>query len=95
MNIRWICFFFIKDLKEQKFKAGVLMIFAFDKSMHVVPMSSKQAGDVASGMIECSNKMGKKPDIVYTDDEGALNKEAIQKYLKDENRKAFNGQITY
>ena len=29
--------------------------------------------------------MGKKPEIIYTGDEGALNKEAIQKYLKDEN----------
>ena len=36
-------------------------------------------------MIECLNKMGKKPEIIYTDDEGAMNKEAIQKYLKDEN----------
>ena len=31
--------------------------------------------------------MGKNPDIIYTDDEGALNKEATQKYLKDENIK--------
>ena len=36
-------------------------------------------------MIECLNKMGKKPEIIYTDDEWAMNKEAIQKYLKDEN----------
>ena len=77
--------FFINDLKEQKFKVGVLMIDVFDKFMHVVPINSKQEGDVASGMIECLNKMGKKPEITYTDDEGALNKEAMQKYLKDEN----------
>ena len=57
----------------------------FDKFMYVVPIKSKQEGDVASGMIECLNKMGKKPEIIYADDEGALNKEAIQKYLKDEN----------
>ena len=61
------------------------MTNVFDKSMHVVQIKSKQAGDVASGMIECLNNMGKKPDIIYTDDEGALKKEAIQKYLKDEN----------
>ena len=77
--------FFINDLKEQKFKVGVLMIDVFDKFMHVVPIKSKQEGDLASGMFECLNKMGKKPVIIYTDDEGALNKEAIQKYLKDEN----------
>ena len=62
MSIRW---FFVNDLKEQKFKVGVLMIDVFDKFMHVVPIKSKQEGDVASGMIECLNKMGKKPDIIY------------------------------
>ena len=61
------------------------MVHVVDKFMYVVPIKSKQEGDVASGMIECLNKMGKKPEIIYTDDEGALNKEAIQKYLKDEN----------
>ena len=50
-----------------------------------MPIKSKQEGDVASGMIESLNKMGKKPEIISTDDEGALNKEAIQQYLKDEN----------
>ena len=61
------------------------MIDVFDKFMYVVPIKSKQEGDVASGMIECLTKMGKKPEMIYTDDEGALNKEAIQNYLKDEN----------
>ena len=50
---------FISDLKEQKFKVGVLMIHVFDKFMHVVPIKSKQEGDVASGMIECLHKMEK------------------------------------
>ena len=78
---------FINDLDEQKLRVGVLMIDVFDKFMYVVPIKSKQEGDVASGMIECLNKMAKKPEITHTADEGALNKEAIQKYLKDENIK--------
>ena len=53
--------------------------------MYVAPIKGKKEEDLASGMIECLNKMGKKPEIIYTDDEGAMNKEAIQKYLKDEN----------
>ena len=61
------------------------MIDVFDKFMHVVPLKSKQEGDLACGMIECLNKIGKKPSILYADDEGVLNKEAIHKYLKDEN----------
>ena len=32
-------------------------------------IKSKQEGDVASGMIECLNKTGKKPQWIYTDDE--------------------------
>ena len=76
--------FFINELKEQKFKVGVLMVDVFDKFMRVVAINSKQEGDVASGMIECLNKMGEKPDIFYTDDETALSTDAIQKYLKDE-----------
>ena len=53
-------------------KVGMLMIDVVDKFMHVVPIHSKQGRDVASGMIESLHKMGKKPEIIYTDDEGAL-----------------------
>ena len=77
--------FFINDMDEQKFRVGMLMIDVFDKFMCVVPIKGKKEEDLASGMIECLNKMGKKPEMIYTDDEGAMNKEAIQKYLKDEN----------
>ena len=61
------------------------MIDIFDKFMHVVAIQGKKEADLASGMIECLNKMGKKPKMIYTDDEGAMNKEAIQKYLQEQN----------
>ena len=77
--------FFINDLEDQKFRVGMLMIDIFDKFMHVVAIKGKKEEDLASGMIECSHKMGKKPKIIYTDDEGAMNKEAIQKYLQEQN----------
>ena len=83
MSIKWI--FFINDLEDQKFRVGMLMIDIFDKFMHVVAIKGKKEEDLASGMIECLNKMGKKPKIIYTDDEGAMNKEAIQKYLQEQN----------
>ena len=76
--------FFINDLEDQKFKVGMIMIDVFDKFMHVVAIKSKNEEDLASGMIECLHKMGKKPKILYTDDEGALSKEAIQTYLKEQ-----------
>ena len=77
--------FFINDLKDQKFRVGMLMIDIFDKFMHVVAIKGKKEEDLASGMIECLHKMGKKPKLIYTDDEGAMNKEAIQKYLQEQN----------
>ena len=61
------------------------MINIFEKITHVVAIESKKEEDLASGMIECLQKMGKKPKIIYTDDEGAMNKEAIQKYLQEQN----------
>ena len=72
-------------MKEQEFKVGMRMIDVFDKFMHVVPIQGKKEEDLASGMIECLHNMKKKPQISYTDDEGAMNKEAIQQYSKDEN----------
>ena len=77
--------FFINDMENQKFRVGMLTIDVFDKFMHVVPISGKTEEDLASGIIECIHKMGKKPNIVYTDDEGALSKESIQTYFKEQN----------
>ena len=55
--------FFINDLKDQKFRVGMLMIDIFDMFMHVVAIKGKKEEDLASGMIECLHKMGKKPKI--------------------------------
>ena len=76
--------FFINDLEDQKFKVGMIMIDVFDKFMHVVATKGKKEEDLASGMLECLHKMGKKPKMIYTHDEGALSKEAIQTYLKEQ-----------
>ena len=77
--------FFINDMENQKFGGGMLTIDVFDKFMHVVPINGKTEEDLASGIIESLHKMGKKPKIVYTDDEGALSKESIQTYFKEQN----------
>ena len=76
--------FFMNDLEEQKFRVGALCIDIFSRYMVVVPIKSKNEGDVASALIECINKMGKKPKLLYTDNESALNTPAIQEYLKKE-----------
>ena len=76
--------FFITDLENQKFKVGAIMIDVFSRFMVVVPIKNKDEGNVASAMIEGFNKMGGKPKILYTDDEGALQNASIQEYLNKE-----------
>ncbi len=77
--------FFINDLENQKIRVGALMIDIFTRYLAVVAIKSRSEGDVASALIECLNKMGHKPEILYTDDETALSSSSIQKYLKENN----------
>ena len=48
----------------------------------VVPIKSKKEDDIAAGILECMHKMGKHPEITYTDDDGALHKPSIQTYFQ-------------
>ena len=70
--------FFINDLEEQKFKVWMVCVDIFSKLAAVVPLMSKDTGDVAAGILESLNKMGRKPQIIYTDDETALSSKAIK-----------------
>lgn len=84
--------FFIPEdefLEKQNFKVGMLMIDVFTKFMVVVAIKSKseKTGDIAAGLIECLHRMGKKPEILYTDDESSLSADDIQKYLREQNIK--------
>ena len=54
------------------------MLICFTKYAVVVPIKSKTEDDIAAGIIECIHKMCKKPEIIYTDDEGALHRPSIQ-----------------
>ena len=77
---------FFNDLHKkhtQEFEQGMLCIDIFTKYAVVVPLKSKKEEDIAAGIIECIHKMGKKPEIIYTDDEGALRRPDIQTYFKE------------
>ena len=71
-----------QDLENQKFNVGMVMIDIFSKFAVVIPLRSKELGDVASGIIEGINKMGLKPDIIYSDDETALSTPAMKEYFQ-------------
>ena len=85
--------FFItnNDLKNQKLNVGMVVIDIFSKFAVVVPIKSKLQDDVLAGIIEGINKMGKKPELIYSDDEGSLNSNVIKEYIfKSKNRNTQN-----
>ena len=56
-------------------------MFSIDISIKyavVVPVKSNKEDDVAAGILECMHRMGKKPVITSTGDEGALHKPSLQ-----------------
>ena len=75
--------FFINDIPNQKFKIGLILIDSFSKYLTVIPLLSKDEGNLAAGIMEGFEQMKAKPLFLYTDDEGALNKSDIKKYFED------------
>ena len=65
----------------------MVCIDIFSKYAVVVAIESKQEGDFAAGIMECINKTGETPKIIYTDDEGALNSKSLQKCFKEQDIK--------
>ena len=78
--------FFISndDLQNQKFRIGMLCLDIFSKWMVIVPIKSKQPPDVLAGVIECIKKMGKAPQLIYTDEEGSFGSQVVLDYLKEQ-----------
>ena len=73
--------FFINDLEDQEYKIGLLIVDIFSKYLTVVPLDTKQISDVLQGIKTGFANMGGKPEVVYSDDEGALNSKEIQSYF--------------
>ena len=79
--------FFIskKDWKvKQKFRGGLVMIDVLSKFAVVVPVRRKVTKSVVDGTKTALEKMGKKPKIIYTDDEKAIASGEFQEYVEEE-----------
>ena len=75
--------FFIskKDLKRQKFRIGLVLIDVFSKYATVIPIKSKEPPDVLAGIMEGLQKMGDKPELFYSDEEGSLYSKTVIEFL--------------
>ncbi len=81
--------FFINDLEDQKFIIGMVCIDIFSKFAAVVPLASKKTGDVAAGILESIKLMGRKPKMIYTDDEAALSSIALSEFFVEQKIKHY------
>ena len=58
--------------EEQKYRGGLVCIDVLSKYAVVIPIVSKNEPDVIEATKEALKKMGKKPKIIYSDDEKAI-----------------------
>ena len=60
------------DFDEHKFRGGLVAIDVLSKYAVVIPIKTKNGEDVLEATKEALGKMGKKPKMIYTDDERAI-----------------------
>ena len=70
--------------EEQKFRGGLVCIDVLSKYAVVVPIKTKNGEDVLEASKEALGKMGKKPKMIYTDDERAIAGEDFKDYVEGE-----------
>ena len=70
--------------EEQKFRGGLVCIDVLSKFAVVVPIKTKNGEDVLEATKEALGKMGKKPQMIYTDDERAIAGEDFKDYVEGE-----------
>ena len=81
--------FFISQKKskvKQRYRAGFVCIDCLSKYAVVVPVRKKETGSVIQGTKKALEKMGKKPEIIYTDDQKTIASGELQTYVESEGR---------
>ena len=67
-----LCFLSTNDLEKQKFRIGLVLIDIFSKYATVIPIKSKEPPDMLAGIMEGLQKMGDRPKMFCSDEEGSL-----------------------
>ena len=77
--------FFPDDDEDEKYQGVLFMIDPFSKYASGYPFKSKQPYEILNCIKECIEKMGGKPETIYSDFEGSFTSKEIQNYFKDNN----------
>ena len=79
--------FFMPESDGEEYRQALMMIDIFSKFMTVVPLKEKQAVPVLEAIKEGISNMGRKPEVIYSDDEGSFNSKQAQDYYDRESIK--------
>jgi len=77
--------FFLPDLKQDETIGGLLFIDIFTKYVVVIPINSKLPNEILEALKKGMEKMGGKPETIYSDNEGSFNSTIVKKYLSENN----------
>ena len=69
---------------EQKYRGGIVMIDVLSKYAVVVPIDGRTPFAIIEATKEALKKMGKKPKILYTDDERGIASQEFNDFIEDE-----------
>jgi hypothetical protein len=72
------------QFKDQEYEYGLSMIDVFSKFAVVLPLSSNKAEPLTEAIFQAFEMMGRKPKILYTDNEGALNTPWVKTKFEEE-----------
>ena len=72
------------QFKDQEYEYGLSMIDVFSKFAVVLPLSGKTAEPLTEAIFKAFEVMGRKPQILYTDNEGALNTAWVKAKFEEE-----------
>ena len=72
------------------YSAGLLVVDTFSKKIAVVPLERKTGDDLRPALEKAFAKMGRKPEMLYTDAEARLTEKKTQYWLAKEKKVAHN-----
>lgn len=81
-----LTFFSASDFDEkQKYSIALTCVDVLSQYAVAIPIRSREAPDLIAGAMEAINKMGGKPKLIFTDDEGAIGGNLFKEYVEGEN----------
>ena len=69
---------------KQKYRGGIVMIDVLSKYAVVVPIGGRTPFAIIEATKEAFKKIGKKPKILYTDDERGIASQEFDGFIEDE-----------